>query len=73
MSRFGLAVRRQSGKQRDLGSIPLRLSSLFKSCGLWTPSCDFVPHNSENIKMALIAAHLNARNHSGGDSVAIGI
>ena len=33
------------GKQRDLGSIPLRLSSLFKrGCGLWTLSCDFVPH-----------------------------
>ena len=32
-----------SGK--DLGSIPLRLSFLFKSCGLWTLSCDFVPHN----------------------------
>ena len=29
----------------DLGSIPLRLSFLFKSCGLWTLSCDFVPHN----------------------------
>ena len=27
------------------GSIPLRLSFLFKSCGLWTLSCDFVPHN----------------------------
>ena len=26
-----------------------------------------------NIKMALIAAHLNAESHSGGDSVAIGI
>ena len=24
----------------------LRLSFLFKSCGLWTPSCDSVPHNS---------------------------
>ena len=30
---------------QDLGSIPLRLSFLFKSCGLWTRSCDFVPHN----------------------------
>ena len=35
-SRFGLAVRRYSGKRKDLGSIPLRLSFRFKSCGLWT-------------------------------------
>ena len=34
-----------SGKQRDLGSNPLRLSFLFESCGPWTLSCDFVPHN----------------------------
>ena len=33
------------GKQMDLGSNLLRLSFLFKSCGLWTLSCDFVPHN----------------------------
>ena len=32
-SRFGLAVRRYAGKQKGLGSIPLRLSSLFKM--LW--------------------------------------
>ena len=44
--RFGPApVKRYAGKQRDLGSNPLRLSSLFQSCGLWTLSCDFVPHN----------------------------
>ena len=30
VSRFGLAVRRQAGKQKDLGSILFRLSSLFK-------------------------------------------
>ena len=42
VSRFGLAVRRYAGKQRDLGSNPLRLSYLFKGCGLWTLSCDFV-------------------------------
>ena len=34
-----------NGKQRDLGSNQPRLSILFKSCGLWTLSCDFVPHN----------------------------
>ena len=33
VSRFGLAVRRQAGKQRDLGSNPLQLTFLFKSCG----------------------------------------
>ena len=60
VSRFGLAVRRYAGKQRDLGSNPLRLSFLFKNCGLWTLSCDFVPHNQWNIKIALITAHLNA-------------
>ena len=31
VSRFGLAVRCKAGKQRDLGSNPLRLSFLFKS------------------------------------------
>ena len=30
VSRFGLAVRRSVGKRKDLGSIPLRLSFLFK-------------------------------------------
>ena len=36
VSRFGLAVRRQVGKRKDLGSIPLRLSFLFEKvviCG----------------------------------------
>ena len=32
-------------KRRDVGSNPFRLSFLFKSCGLWTLSCDFVPPN----------------------------
>ena len=49
-SRFGLAVRRSAGKQKDLGSNLLRLSFHFKSCGLWTLSCDFVPHNYETLK-----------------------
>ena len=30
VGRFGLAVRRLAGKRKDLGSIPLRLSFLFK-------------------------------------------
>ena len=36
VSLFGLAVRRQAGKRKDFGSIPLRLSFLFKKvvvCG----------------------------------------
>ena len=36
VSRFGLAVRRQAGKRKDLGSIPRRFSFLFKKvvvCG----------------------------------------
>ena len=39
--------------QKDLGSIPLRLSLIFSSC-------DFAPHGEWNIEMDLIAAHLNA-------------
>ena len=58
VSRFGLAVRCQAGKQRDLGSNLLWLSFLFKICDLWTLSCAFVPLN-ETLKH-LIAAHLNA-------------
>ena len=50
VSRFGLAVRRWAGKRRDLGSNPLRLSFLFKRCGLWTLSCGFVLHNYETLK-----------------------
>ena len=30
----------KTGMQKDFGSNPLRLSLLFKSCGLWTLSCD---------------------------------
>ena len=34
VSRFGLAIKCQAGKQRDLGSNQPRLSFLFKGCGL---------------------------------------
>ena len=34
-----------SRKAGDLGSTPLQLSFLFKSCFLWTLSCDFVLHS----------------------------
>ena len=40
----------KAGKQKDLSSNLLRLSFVFKSCGLWTLSCDFVPHNYETLK-----------------------
>ena len=50
----------RAGKRRGLGSNPLWLSFLFKTCSLWTRSCDFVPHSLRNNKMALITAHLNA-------------
>ena len=33
-----------------VGSNLLRLSFHFKSCGLWTLSYDFVPHNYETLK-----------------------
>ena len=46
----GKALGWYSGKQRDLGSNPLRLSFLFKSCGLWTLSCDFVLTVNETLK-----------------------
>ena len=46
VSRHGLAVRCWAGKQKDLGSIPLRLYSLSKAVDCdWTLSCDFVPHS----------------------------
>ena len=56
VSRFGLAT---AGKRKDLGSNLLRFSFLFKSCGLWALSCDFV-HHHETLKWLSTAAHLNA-------------
>ena len=47
------------------GSRPLRLSFLFKSCGLWTLSCVCAPFIET---LAQAAAHL--KNHPGGDNVA---
>ena len=51
---------------------PLRLSFLFRSCGLWTLSCDFVSHNYETLKW-LSSLPTRYRSHSGGDSVPVGI
>ena len=45
--------------QKGIGSNPLWLSLLFKTCGLWTLSCNFVSRKQWNIKLALIAADLN--------------
>ena len=51
MGRFGLAVRRYAGKKKDLGSItPVVV------CGHCLVTVSF----TISIKMALIAAHLNA-------------
>ena len=52
MSRFSPAVKAKAGKQKDLGSIPLRLSFLFKKVVVYGQSCDFVLHNLLSIKMA---------------------
>ena len=41
-------------KQKDLGSIPLRFSSLFENYGLWIISCDSA--HTVTFKTALIAA-----------------
>ena len=49
--------RGKAGERKDLGLIPLRFSFLFKKVVVCGQSCDFVHHS---IKMALIAAHLNA-------------
>ena len=70
VSRCGLAVRRLAGKQKDHGSIRFgRLSFLFKSCGLWTLSCDFSHTINETLKWLTQLPTL-MQNHSGGDSVA---
>ena len=39
---------RRGGGVERMG--PLRLSFPFRSCGLWTLSCDFVLHNYETLK-----------------------
>ena len=47
---------------------PLRLSFLFKNCGLWTLSCDFAHTINETLKW-LTQLPILMPNHSGGDSV----
>ena len=63
MSWFGMVVRRQAGKQKDLGSIPLQLSFLFKKVVVHQHCLVTVHHFlliQWNIRMALITAHPDA-------------
>ena len=46
---------------------PLRLSSLFKNCGLWTLSCDFA-HTIDETSKWLTQLPTLMQSHSGGDS-----
>ena len=75
MSRFGLAVRRQAGMQKGLGSIPLRLSFFFKKlvvCGhcLATMSLTI----NETLKwLSSLPILMQESFYSGGDSVAVSI
>ena len=63
----------KAGKRKDLGSIPLRLSFLFKKvvvCGYCPVPLSITSY--WNIKMALVAAHLNAAgNHSGSGDYSV--
>ena len=45
VSQLGPAVCCLAGKRTTLVQLPTWLSFLFRSCGLWTLSCDFAPHN----------------------------
>ena len=65
-----------SERVNRLGLYPLRLSSLFKTCGLWTLSFVTVSLKIyETLKWRFDATHLNTEIilDSGGDSVALGI
>ena len=72
--RCGLAVRRQAGKQRDLGSIrfgpPLssKKKKKRKKSGLRTLSCDFAQTIYETSKCLTQLSAL-MQSHSSGDSV----
>ena len=61
VSRLGPMVRRSAGKRNDPG-LTRCFGSPFssKNCDLWTLSGDFALHNYSSIKMAHIAANLNA-------------
>ena len=68
VSRCGPAVRRQAGRQKDLGSIRFRSPFVFKICGLWTMSRDFARTVNEILKWLTQLPTL-MQSHSGGDSV----
>ena len=68
-NRFGLAVRREAGKQKGLASISLRLSLLFKKvvvCGHCLVTLSLTVN--ETLKWLSLC-----RSHSGSDNVAIGM
>ena len=68
VSRFGLALRREAGKQRDPGSNPLRLSFSSKVvvCGHGLVTLSLIVN--ETLKWL---SSLPTISRSGGDSVAI--
>ena len=68
MSRFGLATRRQAGKQKE-SSIPLLISFLFKKvvvCGHRLVILSLTVNKTWLSSLPIIC-----RSHSGGDGVAI--
>ena len=72
VNRFGLVVRRYAaGKQKDLGSIPLRFS--FRLKRLWfMDQSQTVPSQLIKRRNGLHLCPSECRNHSRGDNVAIG-
>ena len=60
VSRFGVGVKRYAGKQRDLGSNPLRFSFLFKSCGI--PPPPFFPSLISLVVSVDVKHHVYLRN-----------
>ena len=70
--RSGKALVRLVSRGTSVG-FKFRLSSLFKSCGrLWTPSCGLSFTVNETLK-SLSPLPTLMHNHSGGDSLVIGI
>ena len=70
MGWFGLLVRHKAGRQKDLGSNLLWLSSLFKICGLWT--LILLPTVNDTLKW-LSSLPALMQNPTGGDSVVLGM
>ena len=54
----GVAVKRQAGKQRELGLIPRRGHLFhFPKRGLWTLSFDFAPHKPSTVALGEKLTH----------------